>query len=441
MVKNIELNNKSKILHVGVYSDPKPIGGNNLLWCQASVLSNFNYDVHIITWPKKDFWSGEMPCSKRNDIFDGIPLKFYKRDNLSYHVIDAPSSWGEDVSSQKDWLASVEWAKKVLLEIKPDILHQHYWKKMWFFMEAAIQLKIPTIYTVYDYGLPCIRQFLVTSTNQLCKKEPNLNNCYTCEIIGNINSNNHSKKYTEISDLFKRWIKIANNLNGLVVTSPFAKELYVKQGVNNKIIFERPWFHNQKNIKQKARQKSNENITIGFIGRLVSEKGLHILVDSLLLLNNKEELKLKLRVAGHINNDYSNELFSKYRSFVGRCEIDWLGWIPNQELSHFFNSIDVLVVPSIWYDNTPSVLIEAIAHGCPVICSDVPSMTHIIKNDMNGLVFKINDSHDLASKIENFSQSQSVIDKLSNKIETKHSLWNYGEFLSEIYLKVLNTHV
>lgn len=439
MVKNIELNNKLKILHVGVYSDPKPIGGNNLLWCQANVLLGFNYDVHIITWPKKDYWSGEMPCPKRNDLFEGIPFKFYKRDNLSYHVIDAPDSWGDDVSSQVDWVASVEWAKKVLLEIKPDILHQHYWKKMWFFMEAAIQLKIPTIYTVYDYGLPCIRQFLVTSENQLCKEKPNLNNCYTCEIKNNINSRKQIEKHNEISELFKRWSKIANNLNALIVTSPFAKELYTNQGVNNKIIFERPWFYNQKNIKQKAINKLDKNITIGFIGRLVPEKGLHILLDSLLLINNKESIKL--RVAGHINNGYSQELFSKYKCFVGRYEVDWLGWINNQELSYFFNSIDVLVVPSIWYDNTPSVLIEAIAHGCPVICSDVPSMTHIIKNDVNGLVFKINNSQDLALQIEKFSQSQSVIDKLSNKIETKHNLWNYGEFLSKIYQQTLNVHV
>jgi glycosyltransferase involved in cell wall biosynthesis len=59
-------------------------------------------------------------------------------------------------------------------------------------------------------------------------------------------------------------------------------------------------------------------------------------------------------------------------------------------------SVDWIVVPSLWWENAPLVILEAFRHGRPVIAADIGGMAELIVPETNGLVFRRGDANDLA---------------------------------------------
>ena len=53
--------------------------------------------------------------------------------------------------------------------------------------------------------------------------------------------------------------------------------------------------------------------------------------------------------------------------------------------------IDWVVVPSIWWENSPLVIQEAFLHGRPVICSDIGGMAEKVRHGVDGLHFRVGD--------------------------------------------------
>jgi len=426
-----------KIAYVGVYADPNASGGNNLLWTQAHEISQLLYDVEIITWPRPHVWTGRYP-SHDNTLFGDVPVLSYKRTGLTYHVISPPPEWGEVVAIQQNWNLSINWAKQLLRQINPSIVHQHHWQRTWFFMEAALQLGIPTIYTAYDWGLPCRRQFLVRGDGSPCLVQPSVKECVICCSLqgnGKLSKGESASEALPMSDqvekLIERWQSIAPRLAALIVTSPFASQFYQSTGIDKSLIHEMPWFYSQPDILIPNAVSIEKPVRLGFLGRLVPEKGLHVLLEALQRLDSIPQLILE--IAGAINNDYARSLRENFGTYAGKHEVIWSEWIPNRTLGHFFRRVHALVVPSLWYDNAPTVLVEALAHHCPVICTDLPSMTHLIHHNRNGLVFPINDSQELAFQISRFVTDQDLALGLCANAMYEVNSRKYADALSKIY--------
>ena len=72
-----------------------------------------------------------------------------------------------------------------------------------------------------------------------------------------------------------------------------------------------------------------------------------------------------------------------------------MGEFKHSRIAEIFSEIDVLVVPSVWYENSPLVIQEAFLAGTPVIASDIGGIPELVKDKENGLLFKANDDNDL----------------------------------------------
>ncbi len=148
-----------------------------------------------------------------------------------------------------------------------------------------------------------------------------------------------------------------------------------------------------KKFKPSAKYNPNQ---ILFVGRMIPEKGLHILVKSIQLIN-KEYPKLKLLAI--VSEVY--EGFNKYESDIireGKGFLRVLKNISNERISSYYSNSKLLVMPSIDIDSFGFVLIEAMACGCPVITSDLPGPASII-NKKVGLVTKRGDIDDTKKAI------------------------------------------
>lgn len=173
-----------KVLIVSRYVDPDSIGVNKNVVLQAkSLQEDFGVDIEILTWPLNDLWTGPLP----NQIAE-VPALKVVRGGLTYRVFKAPLEWNEiaggNVISEAAWEAAVTYGMQLLQSLTPDIVHLQHRHGLWWLLDSAQRLGIPTVYTNHDWGIACLRTVLVMGNNVLCDGQVAVDKCAKCVVSG-----------------------------------------------------------------------------------------------------------------------------------------------------------------------------------------------------------------------------------------------------------------
>ncbi|WP_077175525.1 glycosyltransferase family 4 protein [Yersinia proxima] len=112
---------------------------------------------------------------------------------------------------------------------------------------------------------------------------------------------------------------------------------------------------------------------VGFLGRIVEEKGIEYLVDGFRSIEDKDA---RLVIAGDFNSIVGGSVIDKVKQRIGEdSRIKLLGFLPDEELNNFYASLDVFALPSINpFEAFGIVQVEAMMRGIPVIASDLPGV-------------------------------------------------------------------
>ncbi len=140
----------------------------------------------------------------------------------------------------------------------------------------------------------------------------------------------------------------------------------------------------------------NHILTVGFLGRLTKEKGADLLIDAIQYVSRP----IKLLIAG----DGPERAELETRS-TGE-EIEFLGWIDNDQKKQFLANCDVLVIPSRSESFGLSIL-EAWQSGVPVIATQTAGAPELITHLKDGVLVALNHPQALAGAIDNFSLEDS----------------------------------
>ena len=124
-----------------------------------------------------------------------------------------------------------------------------------------------------------------------------------------------------------------------------------------------------------------------FVGRLSQEKGVATMLRSWC------QIDAPLRVVG------GGPLYDFVKSF-GLGNVLFLGQLTPEQVSIEMARASFLVMPSEWYEGFPMVLVEAFAHGLPVIASRLGAMAEIVEDGVTGLHFEAGNPEDLAQKVK-----------------------------------------
>jgi glycosyltransferase involved in cell wall biosynthesis len=133
-----------------------------------------------------------------------------------------------------------------------------------------------------------------------------------------------------------------------------------------------------------------------FIGRISEEKGIGTLLDALVSMPD-----VPLKVVG------DGALLPRYRSVVqarGIRHIEFLGGLDRRGTLGLLRNARCLIVPSLWYEGFPMVVVEAYAHGVPVVASRLGSLAEIVEHDRTGRHFEAGNAEDLAAQVRWFWQ-------------------------------------
>jgi glycosyltransferase involved in cell wall biosynthesis len=221
----------------------------------------------------------------------------------------------------------------------------------------------------------------------------------------------HSRK-----DFIRRMLDQAT---GLVAPSRFIKRLFLDHGYRDEHMRYVPYgVEPLPGVSRKVPIHGDESITFGFLGSVNPQKGLEVLISAF-----REYRSNRFRLVVRGNMQHFPKYAKRVRAFASLDpRINFMGPFAHDELPGVLSSIDVLVVPSVWYENTPFVVLEAFGSGRPVVASDLGGLSELVDEGVNGKRFRAGDPGDLLNVLKQFDEDPQLLSRLAGGIQKVRTL-------------------
>jgi len=328
--------------------------------------------------------------------------------------------------------------RNIIRKEKPDLVHfQHLFCLSADLPEIASSCNIPCIMTLHDYWFICPRIQLLNKENKICDGPVEGVNCAFCfdtRLLYEYRLSNRLKKF--IPGRFKGFVKEMKQDvdNKRISYTSRALEFnfrlnFLKRQFNlfkNKISpsrylikrYEKEGFKGIDYLPlgfppvPKVESNFGNRLRLGYMGNINYPKGLSIVVKELVPLLRQKKIKLVI-----YGKPYDLQYFNEIKSVIAGIPSDTVklyGGYKNsfEELWNIFSSFDVLIFPSVWEENSPIVVREALLAGKPVIASQLGGVPEIVKDGGNGLLFNPFKYGELRDKVERLSNDRELLKKL-----------------------------
>jgi glycosyltransferase involved in cell wall biosynthesis len=169
-------------------------------------------------------------------------------------------------------------------------------------------------------------------------------------------------------------------------------------------------------------------LRLGVIG-IGEHKGAHVVIEAMRKL---PDAALSLKIYGRPSDfpDYARQLEGLA---AADPRVQLCGSFPNDQIGLVLSQLDILLVPSLWFENAPLVIYSAQAAGVPVVASDVTGVAELITDGDNGRLFPPGDVDRLAEIIAALAQDRSQIDRYSERARMPKTIAAYTDELLAVY--------
>jgi predicted SAM-dependent methyltransferase len=246
----------------------------------------------------------------------------------------------------------------------------------------------------------------------------------------------HAKKLAAFFSLALRrkfWVKkVLKDIDLFISPSQFLLEKFVNQGLSREKIVLVPHGLPTYGFSGITRTKPSK-VRFCYVGTISVHKGIYVLIDAFNTIHESAEL----RIYGKIPEQMMPEL----RKRIKNSAIHLMGELEEKDKGKVFSEIDVLIVPSIWYENCPLTINEAFLARIPVITSNIGGMAELVEDGKNGFTFPVADSKKLAEKIELFISNPGLINQFSSSLPMVKDMKTNAEEIVHLYNRLLEVKV
>jgi glycosyltransferase involved in cell wall biosynthesis len=217
--------------------------------------------------------------------------------------------------------------------------------------------------------------------------------------------------------------------------SRFLRQQFIEWGIpEEKIQFLRTGI-DPEHFKPRPRTHSVQ-LRVAFIGTLAPHKGAHVLLDAWERLSPELRARGRLELIGpqRHNPSYVRELKARSQSLGVAVRAG----LSRAKVAEALGSIDLLVVPSVWYENSPLVILEALAARTPLLVSDIGGMAELVTEGRTGFHFRVGDAGHLAEQLAHFLLEPEALAKLYREPEPIKQVEQDAEQIEEVYFEALD---
>lgn len=228
--------------------------------------------------------------------------------------------------------------------------------------------------------------------------------------------------------------RVLEGASGLIAPSRFIRSVFLEQGYSGESMR-----HLAYGVDPPAGSirsvpvNGPGTVTFGFFGSVNPQKGLEVLVSAF-----RECRGDRLRLVVRGNMAHFPKYAKRVRAFADiDARISFKGPYGHGELAAALSSIDVLVVPSVWYENTPFVVLEAFSAGRPVIASDLGGLSELVHDGSNGRTFRPGDPGSLLNVLQEFQDDPDLLLRLAGGIGPVRTLAENAEDFVKLWNEAL----
>lgn len=408
------------------------------------LIQNGVFYPNVIGGAEHSSWLLSLRLSERGHHVDAVATTGFRRgpqheladrglEGLSGRVFEAPSHGSVDILTDgqppanilrktihhaqnvrsKRWRALLD---DLLRERRPDVVHTNVIVGMtgvvW---DAAAAAGIPVVHTLRDYHLLCPRTTLLRSSGVECVDAP-----WPCRVY------RHFKKGST------RHVDVVTAPSNFVLQRHLDHDQF--PGARAEVV------HNAgpPPVEPAPERPERDAMHVVYLGQLDEHKGVGLLLEVLgSWFEHPDRPPLHVTFAG------AGPMESAVRSFCGRWSrhAHFAGFVADAAKDDVLRHADVLVVPSVWNDNFPRVMLDAFRYALPVIGARRGGIPEVVEHERNGLIVEP-DADELRAALERLATDVTLRHRLGARAHEdarKYQLENQVTRFEEIYRSLVRT--
>lgn len=389
-----------------------------------------------------------------------LSLRREARDGYTLYALNVRDD-GATRASRAD-PEGAEWVFDALLEeLRPSVVHVHHVAKLGLGMlEVIARRKLASVFTAHDSFAFCHRTVQSRPDLSRCDSMLDAAACARCdEAVGFLDGLQRFDDYqvgvlpdalapSEREELARRLTQPASDervarraaadrrrheafraIDRVLVPSQFLRERCIAAGFDAKRISHDEYGVDPATLAALGAlpaPREQGALRVGYFGGASAHKGLHVLLAAFEARGGEWELEFH---ADSSDVQYVSALRARARA----CGARWRGAYSRDELAERMAGVDLVVVPSIWWENAPFVIREAFAAGRAVVASDTPALRESVRDGVDGQLFPVGDARALAARLDALAAQPELRRALEDGIVRPRALDDQVDLLIAIY--------
>ena len=320
--------------------------------------------------------------------------------------------------------------EKLICDTKPDaalFLNAVYFSDS--IIDACRRHKLPILWRLSDFNKICAN-YLLFRDGQICEAciENGLGEILKHKCGG------YQKSYSAavikyLGMRLSQYRKIHGAIDYFITPSEFTRQKMIQVGYPPDQIRHIPTFI-VPNVLTNPSKPEPKGIL--YVGRLSPEKGVDHLIDAFGKMKTQDAI---LTIAGDTNGSYAKGLIDSV-PIHARTRVHFTGFQSTKEVSELFLKNLFFIVPSVWYENQPNVVLEGMASSRAALVSKLGSLEEMVDDGRTGYHFKAANAEDLANKmdylIDHPDQALEMGAKAQQYVQKNHTLEKHLVALNDL---------
>jgi len=365
----------------------------------------------------------------RMKLRDGITFgQPFGEDNFLYgsgdgHQFDHFNFANSDPDYPRELAALLE-------ELKPDIIHAHHYTNFGLETFAIIRRTLPDariVLTLHEYLAIChhFGQMVKRPNFALCDAaSPQA--CHTC-------FPEYSPQDFFMRELFvKRFFRA---VDAFVTPSQFLADRYAAWGLDPASISVID--NGVPDLDRRGTlpfPSTDGGLRIGFFGQISRLKGVDTAFEAGRILEADGVTNIQVEIYGDPSAqplEFQERFRRQLETIPSTCS--YVGPYENARVDRLMQSVHAVLVPSIWWENAPVVIEEALANRRPVIASDIGGMAEKVRDGIDGFQFQAGSGRALAALLKRIAADPALLTDLQTTMRRPSSVENTADALLQLY--------